>query len=271
MHEVAVQAARFLAAHATEPIRLGDVADHVGYSPFHLSRIFERHLGLPPGQFVGAHRFQHAKRLLLDGDERIIDVCFAVGFTSVGTFTSRFAASVGVGPGEFRRIPDTLAAGSPRPVSRPGGDRNGGVVTGVAHLSPGAMAALGGSAAVYVGVFARRAPRGTPVSGALLDDSGGFVLTGIPPGSYWLLASALPGRADPLGQLLPERGVTGHSPWPVRVTAAAPPVRRDVHLDLTPSWSAPVVVALPPLACGSARLEKTAAGRTASLTSGIAG
>lgn len=95
MLEVAVQAARFLAAHATEPIRLGDVADHVGYSPFHLSRIFERHLGLPPGQFLSAHRFQHAKRLLLDSDERIIDVCFAVGFTSIGTFTSRFAASVG--------------------------------------------------------------------------------------------------------------------------------------------------------------------------------
>ncbi|MET9022502.1 helix-turn-helix transcriptional regulator [Actinopolymorpha sp. NPDC004070] len=271
MHEVAVKAARFLAEHATEPIHLGDVADHVGYSPFHLSRIFERHLGLPPGQFLGAHRFQHAKRLLLDSEERVIDVCFAVGFTSVGTFTSRFAASVGVGPREFRRIPEALADGPPRPVSRPGGDPHGGVVAGVAQLSPAAVAALGGSAAVYVGVFTRRAPRGTPVSGALLDDGGSFVLTGVPPGSYWLLAAALPGRADPLGQLLPECGVSGHSPWPVRVTPSAPPIHRDVHLDLTPSWSAPVVVALPPLACGSARLEKTAAGRTASLTSGHAG
>ena len=87
MHDVSVKAARFITEHAPERIVLADVADHVGYSPFHLARLFERHVGVPPGQFLAAHRFQRAKWLLLSGDERIIDVCFAVGFTSVGTFT----------------------------------------------------------------------------------------------------------------------------------------------------------------------------------------
>lgn len=41
------EAARFIAVHADADIALGDVADHVGYSPFHLARSFERELGVP--------------------------------------------------------------------------------------------------------------------------------------------------------------------------------------------------------------------------------
>ena len=136
MREAVVDAARFLAARSAEPITLGDVADHVGYSPFHLARAFERQLGMPPGRLLAAHRFQRAKRLLLSGDQRIIDVCHAVGFTSVGTFTTRFTAAVGRTPLEFRRLPDLLANSPPRPVVVPGWAPEGGTVTGSVQLSP---------------------------------------------------------------------------------------------------------------------------------------
>lgn len=253
MHDVAVEAARFLAVHATERVTLADVADHVGYSPYHLARIFERQLGVPPGQFLAAHRFQRAKELLLSGDGRIIDVCFAVGFTSVGTFTTRFSAAVGLSPTEFRQVPDVLADSPPHPIHLAGGARRGGLVAGSASLTPGALAALGGSASVYVGLFRRRAACGLPISGSLLGETGDYLLTDVPAGSYWLLASALPARADARGQLLPDRRVVGASPRPVHVTRKDHLHQRDVQLDVAPEWSAPVVLALPPLASEDAQ------------------
>jgi AraC-like DNA-binding protein len=259
VRDTVVEAARFLAGRCGEPIVLGDVADHVGYSPFHLARAFERQLGMPPGRFLAAHRFQRAKQLLLRGDERIVDVCHAVGFTSVGTFTTRFAAAVGRTPLEFRRLPQILADAPPRPVAVPGLARGGGAVSGSVRLSTRALARLGGAASVYVGLFPRRAARGLPVSGTLLGEVGDFLLTGVPPGTYWVLSSALPARAGPEAQLLPSCTVTGAARLPVRVTSSAPFHHREVNLDIGEDWGAPVLVALPPLASPVAR-ERRAVG-----------
>jgi hypothetical protein len=115
-------------------------------------------------------------------------------------------------------------------------------------LSPGASAALGGAASVYVGLFPRRCARGFPVSGSLLAETGDFVLTDVPPGTYWVLASALPTRADIQAQLVPARSVLGSSTRPVRIAPDNLLHYRDVHLDVAEDWSAPVLVALPPLA-----------------------
>ena len=250
---VVIRAARFLADHAADPLTLGDVADHVGYSPFHLARTFEREVGTPPGRLLAAHRFQRAKRLLLDAEDRVIDVCYAAGFTAPGTFTRRFTAYVGASPTGFRRLPDVLAAAPPRPVAVPGGARHGAVVTGSVVLTPEAAALLGDAAAVYVGLFRRRAARGVPVSGAMLDGPGEFSLCGVPPGTYWLMASALRARADYGSQLVPERTIAGCAPAPLWVAAGAGALRRDVVADVAPEWSPPVLVALPGLASPAPR------------------
>jgi AraC-like DNA-binding protein len=248
-----VEAALFLAARASEPITLGDVADHVSYSPFHLCRRFERRVGVPPGQFLAAARFQQAKRLLLESDEKVVDICFAVGFTSVGTFTSRFTAAVGTTPNEFRRLPHALAASPPRPVLVPGNSPDGGVVTGSVSLRPAAKAATGPTAAVYVGLFPRRTARGVPVAGTLLGEVREFALTGVPRGSYWLLASAVAGGAEATAQLLPSRQVVGAYPHPVHVTAPGAVRRCCVVLDVATDWATPVLVALPALAARGAQ------------------
>lgn len=259
MQEVVVEAARFLVSHLDRRVTLADVADHVGYSQFHLARAFERHVGVPPGQFLTAHRLQAAKRLLLTSDERVIDVCYAAGFKSVGTFTTRFTAAVGSTPTQFRRLPDVLATSPPRPVLVPGGALWGGLVTGSVRVSPAGLEALGGAAAVYVGLFTRRAARGSPVAGALLAGPGDFALTGIPPGTYWLLSSALPARADAQAQLVPTRGVLGAFHQPLRVSTGGQVHDCDLYLDVADDWAAPVVVALPALASPKcARSEKTA-------------
>jgi AraC family transcriptional regulator len=248
MPDVATEAARFIAAHSEQRIRLADVADHVGYSPFHLARSFTRQFGLPPGQFLAAHRFHRAKQLLLAADDRIIDICFAVGFTSIGTFTRRFTADVGVCPTDFRRLPDSLADAPPRPVHVPGPLAEGGIVTGSVHLSAAARATLRDTAAIYVGLFPQPAPRGIPVSGALLDETGDFMLTRVPPGTYWLLSTAFASRADATAQLAPTWNVVGRSSRPLRVSARQPCHHCEMHLDVAAGWAAPVLVALPPLA-----------------------
>lgn len=251
MREAVLSAARFITTHAEEPLGLGDVADHVGYSPFHLARTFTRELGMPPCQYLTARRFERTKQLLLQTDERIIDICNAVGFSAVGTFTSRFTAAVGTTPVEFRRLPDVLTDSPPRPTSSPGA--GAGTVMGTVRLSPAAQVALGPDPAVYVGLFPKRAARGFPVSGTLLAEPGDFLLTGVPAGTYWVMSSALPSRGGAAAQLIPGRTVAGACPRAVRVSAEAPVHHRDVYLDLGQDWSPPVLIALPALASADAQ------------------
>jgi len=247
MDNAVVEAARFLTANADRRITLHDVADHVSYSPFHLARLFQRQVGVPPGQYLAAQRFQLAKQILITRDDTVLDICYAVGFSSVGTFTSRFRSAVGVTPSQFRRLPDRIGAPrAPIMIAGPAGD--GAVVSGTIRLSAAAAAVAGSSPSVYVGVFPRRDPRGIPVTGALLADTTDYLLTGIPPGTYWVLASALPVHADGLSQLVPQRTVGGGAPQPIRAGPANLVHRRDLFLDVSADWAPPVVVALPALA-----------------------
>lgn len=252
MHNVVVEAARFLAAHADQRITLHDVADHVSYSPFHLARSFERVIGVPPGHYLAAQRFQRAKQILITRDDSVLDICYAVGFNSVGTFTSRFRSAVGVTPSQFRRLPDQI--GTPRrPVTIAGPADNGAVVSGTIRMSPAAGALAGLSPAIYVGVFPRRDPRGVPVAGALLADTTDYLLTGIPAGTYWVLAAALPMHGDGRSQLMPRHAVGGSAPQPIRVAPTNLAHHRDLFLDVTTDWAPPIVVALPALAGADAQ------------------
>lgn len=271
--DVVIEAARFIAEHAGEPLALADVADHVSYSPFHLARTFERRVGMPPGRFLAAHRFQLAKRLLLEGDARVVDVCHAAGFRAPGTFAARFTAFVGVSPSCFRLLPDLLSDAPPGPVVVDGRARGGGTVIGRVSLTPMAAALVAEAAQVYVGLFPLRAARGLPVSGALIEGATEFRLGGVPDGTYWLLASALPARAAFDEQLVPERTVAGSDPRPVRICAGTPVHRRDLLLAVQPAWAPPVQVALPPLASRArpggakfARLEMAAGSPDRTLT-----
>src|SRR6185437_6843867 len=86
----------------TEPLTLQDLAAEACYSTFHFTRVFHKEAGLPPGQFLTAVRLYHAKRLLAGTDMSIVDVVTSVGYSSVGTFTTRFTNATGVPPSAFR-------------------------------------------------------------------------------------------------------------------------------------------------------------------------
>lgn len=113
----ALSALSFMNAHMDEPFRLPEIAEHLGYSAFHSSRLFREAVGIPPGEFLTALRFQRAKQLLINDDAAVIDICTGVGFSSLATFTRRFHQWVGVTPAALRTLASTMSERPTTPFS----------------------------------------------------------------------------------------------------------------------------------------------------------
>jgi AraC-like DNA-binding protein len=95
-------ARRLLAATGEDAPPIADIARHVGLSRFHFIRQFHGTFGATPQQWRTAARLDRAKQLLASG-RSVTDVCFEVGFTSLGTFSGLFSRRVGESPSRFRR------------------------------------------------------------------------------------------------------------------------------------------------------------------------
>jgi AraC-like DNA-binding protein len=98
----------------------------------HLSREFRRAYGEPPYAYLMTRRIERAMALLRRGDLSVTDVCFVVGCSSLGTFSSRFTELVGVPPSVYREQGPRATAGMPaciaKQVSRPIRNREAPVV-----------------------------------------------------------------------------------------------------------------------------------------------
>ncbi len=80
-------------------------------SPGHFSRSFREAFGETPYSYLMTRRIERAKALLRRGDLSVTEVCFAVGGTSLGSFSSRFTELVGESPSAYRaRSHDDAAA-----------------------------------------------------------------------------------------------------------------------------------------------------------------
>lgn len=93
----------FLAAALDQPLRLADAAREACLSPYHYHRLFARIFGETPHEFVTRLRIDEAKRLLSHENLPVTEVCLAVGYESLGSFSSRFRSLVGRSPSEFQR------------------------------------------------------------------------------------------------------------------------------------------------------------------------
>lgn len=99
----AVESARWLEAHAHEPVDLDAAAREAGLSPFHYLRMFSRVLGVTPHQYLVRSRLRRAARVLADEDRAITDIAFDVGFADLSNFVRSFRRAAGVSPRGFRR------------------------------------------------------------------------------------------------------------------------------------------------------------------------
>ena len=84
----------------------------------HLSREFKLAFGESPYSYLMTRRIERAMALLRAGDMSVTDVCFAVGCSSLGTFSTRFTELVGVPPSAYRRVAARATAGLPGCVAK---------------------------------------------------------------------------------------------------------------------------------------------------------
>ena len=90
----------YIRAHYAENISLDTLSNIAGISPYHLARMFQRQVGLPPHSYLTHVRVEHAKTML-GADIPLAEVALAVGFTDQSHLTRRFKRIVGVTPGQF--------------------------------------------------------------------------------------------------------------------------------------------------------------------------
>lgn len=86
-----------------QPIDLDRLAGAAGLSKYHFLRSFKATYGLSPAAYVSQRRIERAQDLLRATSLTVTEVCHAVGFASLGSFSTRFRALVGVSPTEFQQ------------------------------------------------------------------------------------------------------------------------------------------------------------------------
>ena len=101
-----------------QPLDVAALARGVNMSAGHLSRQFRRAYGEPPYAYLMTRRIERAMALLRRGDLGVTEVCFAVGCSSLGTFSTRFTELVGVSPSVYRRRASRATVGMTPCVAR---------------------------------------------------------------------------------------------------------------------------------------------------------
>ncbi|MBZ9752554.1 helix-turn-helix transcriptional regulator [Deinococcus sp. HMF7604] len=101
-----------------QPLDVEALARSVNMSGGHLSRLFRRAYGESPYAYLMTRRIERAMALLQQGHLSVTEVCFAVGCSSLGTFSTRFTELVGMSPSAYRRARAGASAGLPPCVAK---------------------------------------------------------------------------------------------------------------------------------------------------------
>ena len=101
-----------------QPLDVEALARGAHVSAGHLSRRFRLAFGESPYSYLMTRRIERAMALLRRGDLSVTEVCFAVGCSSLGTFSTRFTELVGVSPSVYRREETGAMAGMPPCVAK---------------------------------------------------------------------------------------------------------------------------------------------------------
>ena len=101
-----------------QPLDVEALARDAHMSAGHFSRAFRAAYGESPYAYLMTRRIERAMTLLRRGDLSVTEVCFAVGCTSLGTFSIRFTELVGISPNAYRRGSARATAGLPPCVAK---------------------------------------------------------------------------------------------------------------------------------------------------------
>lgn len=232
-----------------EPISLHDMSRVAYLSAFHFNRVFHQITGLPPAKFISAMRLDEAKRLLLNTNLSITDICFEVGYNSLSTFTRRFTQRVGLGPREFRYLAERITPASVESLCTHFAERTESATLRAMFQGVEGFVETSNSSGgpIFVGLFRAHIPQSRPVGGALLTSPGEFRIGPVPDGTYHLLAAALPRLADTLGYLLPDSANLSVGAWngPVIVRQGKANGRFNISLRPMALTDPPLLISLP--------------------------
>ncbi|GAA4706074.1 helix-turn-helix domain-containing protein [Phytohabitans rumicis] len=219
----------------SEQLSVDDLAREAFFSKFHFTRVFQRTTGVSPGRFLAALRLQEAKHLLVSTSLSIADICMRVGYSSVGTFSSRFTRSIGMPPSDYRRL-----AGYAPHIATEAAKRSGQPFTARAYGHVWSPEQLLGP--IFIGLFPERIPEGRPVRCAVLPSPGPYRFDAVPPGSWYLLAQSLIDEpADLVDPTKRAVAVAAHGPVTIRQGDV---IRADVALKPARELDPPVLLAL---------------------------
>lgn len=97
-----IEAKQYIDSHFDEPICLDHICRAACFSRFHFHRLFSRIYRKTPHQYLTLKRIEQAKRLLGNQDLKVHEICHAVGFESIGSFSGLFKKEIGITPVGYR-------------------------------------------------------------------------------------------------------------------------------------------------------------------------
>jgi AraC-like DNA-binding protein len=97
-----------------EPVGIPALAAAAGYSTAHFIRAFHAAYGETPGAYRTRRRVERACELLRSVNLSVTEICHAVGFTSLGSFSARFSGLMGQSPSAYRA--EAARRGGPAPI-----------------------------------------------------------------------------------------------------------------------------------------------------------
>lgn len=250
-------AIQIMHTHLHELLTLEDLAAVAYLSPFHFTRVFGRLIGIPPGKFLSALRFQEARRLLVTTELSVTDICFEVGYTSIGSFTSRFTHRVGLSPRLLRQRAQAFEPPAAEPAELCHTTSSGMLRKHALLGRISAPASFRGT--IYVGLFPSPILQGAPVWCTTLSSPGWYLLQDVPDGVYHLRAAAFPIATDLHSSLLPgEKLLLGNNASPLIICQGQVSGEPNLVLHSPRLTDPPLVIGLPLLGKEDIVVQKAA-------------
>jgi len=197
-----------------QPMTNSNMADIACLSPCHFNRLFRHATGIPPIQFHYALRLDHAKRLLMSSNLSITEICFEVGYNSLGTFTSRFNQLVGLSPRAFWRLTRNFLSTRLSDLRAP--LLESADLPALSRHICGTVSNSGCDGLIFLAVFPRAIPKGIPAVCALTNYPGPYSLPNPGHGVWHIFAVAVPWTAAGM-QLVTLDGLRRGRSGPIRV------------------------------------------------------
>jgi AraC-like DNA-binding protein len=222
--------------------RLEEMAEIGIMSPFHFNRVFGKITGIPPCLFFRALRLEYAKRLLVTTATSVTEICWDLGYQSLGTFTRRFTELVGLPPRRMRvlareMIPSFIGATVHAAGEQP--------APSDVSIQGTVSAPVTFRGAIFVGLFGDPVPQRFPFACAVLAEPGPFALAAVPSGKYYLFAVGIPADSDTVGAVVMDSALRAGEPdHPVDILVQNPPITAQLTLRDAKLEDPPILPAL---------------------------